>query len=234
MNESRPVLSCRSAERLAEAAEEHLLVGDEAGQAHGVKGDAAYLAPAGVGNGLDLGLDALEGLAAGLDHLLGGGLGGAAGGVDLAGVVELDDLGVVEEARGLAGEVHEQHGADGEVGRDHDAELSCARLLPELVEEFGGQAGGADDEAHAAFESGAREDGGPGGVREVDDDLGLVGVEGGSGLAVEGEPLAGIALAEGVDEGEGFGGGVGGGGEGHLAAHVAASGDDDRDAVHDG
>ena len=126
MKESRPVLSCRRRERLAEAAEEHLLVGDEAGQAHGVEGDPAYLAAARAGNGLDLGFDALEGLAAGLDHLLGSGLGGAAGGVDLAGVVELDDLGVVEEARGLAGEVHEQHGADGEVGRDHDAELSRA------------------------------------------------------------------------------------------------------------
>ena len=112
------------AERLAEAAEEHFLVGDEPGQSHGVKGDAAKLAAARAGDGLHLGFDALEGLAAGLDHLLGGGLGRAAGGVDLAGVVEFDDLGVVEEARRLAGEVHQQHRADGEVGRDDNTELA--------------------------------------------------------------------------------------------------------------
>ena len=169
-----------------------------------------------------------------LDHLLGSRLGGAAGGVDLAGVVELDDLGVVEEARGLAGEVHQQHRADGEVGRDDDAEFARRCLLAEFVEEGGGEAGGADDEANAPFEGGLRKDRGPGGVGEIDDDLGLVGVEGGASLAVEGQALAGIAFAEGVDEGEGFGGGIGGGGEGHLAAHAAASGDNNRDGVHDG
>ncbi len=195
-------------------------------------GHAAQLAAAGTGDRLDFRPDALEGFAARLDHLLGGGFGGAAGRIDLARVVELDDLGVVEEARRLTREVHEQDGADGEVGRDHDPRLARRRLLAQFIEERGGKAGGADDETHAPFEGGAREDRGPGGVGEIDDDCGIVRVEGGSGLAIEGEALAGIALAEGVDEGERFGGGVGGGGERHLTAHGAAPGDDDGDAVH--
>ena len=52
-------------------------------------------------------------------HALGGVHRRARRGVDLVVVVQLDDLGGLEERRGQLGEAHHQHGADGEVGGDH-------------------------------------------------------------------------------------------------------------------
>ncbi len=78
-----------------------------------------------------------EGAASGGEHAFGRGLCGAAGGIDLLFVVEFDDLGVVKEAGGLAGEVHHQDGADGEVGRDHRAGAPGGGLAFEPVHELG-------------------------------------------------------------------------------------------------
>ncbi len=70
--------------------------------------------------------------------------------VHLVGVVELDDLCGLVEARGLLGEVHHQHRADGEVRRDQHPHLRVGRApCPHLVEALGGEAGGADDHVDA-------------------------------------------------------------------------------------
>ena len=53
---------------------------------------------------------------------LGGAPRGAARGVDLVRVVQLDDLDGLEEAGGLRGEAHHQHRAEREVGRDEHAD----------------------------------------------------------------------------------------------------------------
>ena len=52
--------------------------------------------------------------------------------VELRLVVQLDDLGGVEVARGLLGEAHHQHGADREVRREEDRQLRRAGGLVDL------------------------------------------------------------------------------------------------------
>ena len=96
----------RDAQRLGDVAEDDLLVGDDARQAHGVDRD----------------------LAAAASHQLRGARGGARRRVELGRVVVLDDLGRLHVPGGLGGEAHHQHGADREVRR-HEA-LARARPPP--------------------------------------------------------------------------------------------------------
>ena len=63
---------------------------------------------------------AAPGVRAGSRHPLGGAHRGARRGVELAVVVQLDDLGAVRTGRGQLGEAHHQHRADGEVGGHDD------------------------------------------------------------------------------------------------------------------
>ena len=125
-------------ERLTEIAEDHLLVGDEPGQAHRV--DRRRLA------------------AARLRHQLGGARGGAAGRVELGVVVQLDDLGLVHVLRGLRGEAHHQHGADREVGGDQHvrALVGPARRAELAHQRRGVKAGGPDHHVHAGAHAGER------------------------------------------------------------------------------
>ena len=98
MNELRSIESWRIAERLPLASEQHLLVGDQARQPNRV--------------------DRLVDVAARLGDQLRGALRRARGRVELAVVMELDDLDLGHVPRGLGGEAHHQHRADREVGRD--------------------------------------------------------------------------------------------------------------------
>src|SRR6185312_11216099 len=102
---------------LAVAAEQHFLVGDEPGQAHAVDGDAVNGGAAGA---VELGFRGIRGcgdagLGAGRGHKLCSAEGGAGGGVDLAGVVQLDDLHRVKVLGGLGGKVGGEHRAEGKV-----------------------------------------------------------------------------------------------------------------------
>jgi hypothetical protein len=89
-------------ERLADLAQDHLLVGHEPGQAHRVDRD----------------LGCAAGLGARFSHQRGRARRGAARLVELAIVMELDDLGFGHVPGRLGGEPHHQHRADGEVRRD--------------------------------------------------------------------------------------------------------------------
>jgi hypothetical protein len=129
------------AQALAHRAEQHLLVGDQALEAHGVHGDRAGPATAGALHDLVLGR-ILDPVVGGGGHALGGQHGGARRGVDLLVVVELDDLGRLEERRGHLGEAHHQHGADGEVGGDDAVALGELLGQPGVV--LLAEAGGAD------------------------------------------------------------------------------------------
>ena len=113
-------------ERLALAAEDDLLVRDEPGQPHRV--------------------DRLVHVAAGLGDQLGRALGGARRGVELAVVVELDDLdlGHVLGAIRLR-RVHHQHGADREVGRHEHVGAVRAGALDLDAQGVEVEAGRADD-----------------------------------------------------------------------------------------
>ena len=87
-------------EGLALAAEQDLLVGEQAAQADGVHRDAVDVRAARAvqrGDG-GVGLRGAAGLGAGLGDELGGAGGGAGGGVDLVRVVQLDDLDGLEVA----------------------------------------------------------------------------------------------------------------------------------------
>ena len=88
-------------------------------------------------------------------------------------MVELDDLRLIEEARGELRHVHHQNGADGEVGRDYTAEAPLAALCRELRHERIAEAAGADDGTHGVLHRGFGDEGRPREVCEVDDDVGL-------------------------------------------------------------
>ena len=70
-------------------------------------------------------------------------------------MVELDDLDVRHEARGLLGELHHQHGADGEVGREEQAR-ALGRELGELGELLLREPGRAHDAVDAGGERDAQ------------------------------------------------------------------------------
>ena len=110
-------------EALAGGAEQHLLVGEQAVQAHRVDRDAAR-ALAAAGTLDDVARGGVVGpLARRRGHALGRAHRGAGRRVDLAVVVELDDLGRLEPRRRQLGEAHHEHGADGEVGGDEAGAL---------------------------------------------------------------------------------------------------------------
>ena len=113
-------------QQLALAREQHFLVRDEAGQAHGVDGDVAA-------------------------HRLRGRLGRTGRRVDLRLVVRLDDLRARQVLRRLRGEAHHQHRAEREVRRVEDGDSSRAALSPTLGE-IG--AARADDARHAGVDGG--------------------------------------------------------------------------------
>jgi hypothetical protein len=135
---------------LALAAEDHFLVGDEARQPHRV--------------------DRLVDVAAGrVDQLLGA-LGGARGRVELAVVVQLDDLALGHVRRDRLRHLHQQHGADREVGGDEAVGARCLGSCPGGVEV---EAGGADDGVDAGLEAGPHVAERGIGDGEVDDDVGV-------------------------------------------------------------
>ena len=111
-------------ERLALAAEDHLLVGDQAGQPHRV--------------------DRLVDVAAGLADQLRGPLRRPRGRVELAVVVQLDDLALGHVRGDPLRDLHQQHGADREVGSDEAVGAGAGRSAAARsgVEV---EAGGADD-----------------------------------------------------------------------------------------
>ncbi len=80
-----------------------------------------------------------------------GGDGGPGGGVLLVAVVVLDDLGLREVLRRLAGELHHEHRAGGEVGRVEQAR-ALGRAVGQGLQLAVSQAGRADDAIHAPGE----------------------------------------------------------------------------------
>ena len=135
----------RDRQGLAGQAEDHLLVGDEAGQPQAVHGDIALLPASCARQRLPLRLLVAEGLAAPLRRQPPRrGQRRARRRVELGGVVHLDDLGRIEQGRRDLGEMHHQDRADGEVGR-HDA-AHAFRLAGGLdpVHAVGRNACGAD------------------------------------------------------------------------------------------
>ena len=143
-------------QRLPLAAEDDLLVGDEARQPDRV--------------------DRLVDVGAGRGEQLGGPRGGARGLVELAVVVELDDLDLGHELGDPLADLHHQDGADREVRSDECAPaLSPVPViggaLAQLLEV---EAGRPDDDADAGVQAlvGVRQR--LVGDREVDDDVGVV------------------------------------------------------------
>ena len=129
MNDTRSKESWRTVSSSPGAAEQHLLVRHEPAQPHRVHRDAVHARAAGavgvvggrVGDGREAGI-----LPGGTDEV--GRAGGRArGGVDLVGVVQLDDLDRLVEAGRLAREGHHEHRADGEVGGDEHADAAGRR-----------------------------------------------------------------------------------------------------------
>ena len=83
-----------------------------------------------------------------------GACGRARGRVDLARVVQLDDLDGLVEPRRLRGEPHHEDRADGEVRGDEDADLGTLRqLVPERGQALVVPAGGPDDHVHPALDA---------------------------------------------------------------------------------
>ena len=152
MNDSRSIESWRIVSVWPSVAEDHLLVGDEPRQAHGV--------------------DRRLGAAARLGHQPRGERRGAAGRVELAVVVQLDDLGLRHVPRGLGGEAHHQHRADREVGRDEHVGACGSRSAP-CASRSGAEveAGGADHDVHPGAHAGAARSRARCRLREVDDHL---------------------------------------------------------------
>ena len=77
----------------------------------------------------------LEAPLAALGHPAGGGQSRPRRGVDLAFVVHLNDLGVIEEASGDLRKVGHHDGAQSEIGRDYSAKLTFETLAIKLIEE---------------------------------------------------------------------------------------------------
>ena len=96
-------------QQLPLARQQHFLVRDEAGQAHGVDRDVAA-------------------------HRLGGRLGRPGRRIDLRLVVRLDDLCARQVLRCLRGEAHHQHRAEREVRRVEDGDSDSGGALPHLGE----------------------------------------------------------------------------------------------------
>ena len=104
-------------------------------------------------------------------HPLGGPHGRARRGVDLAVVVQLDDLRRLEERRGHLGEAHHQHRRDGEVRCDHAMRRSVAERMPGGVDVGLVEPGGAHHGVHAVHRQPWQRDASCGRDREVDDDV---------------------------------------------------------------
>ena len=124
-------------QRLAETAEDHLLVRHQAADAQAVHADPLDVGTAGPGQagGGGVGDRAGPGLPARGGHQLRGAGRRTGGGVGLVRVVQLDDLDRLVERRGLGGEAHHQDGADGEVRGDQDTRLrGVGQPRAELVE----------------------------------------------------------------------------------------------------
>ncbi len=155
--------------------EQHLLVGHEAAHADRVDRDAVDVGAAGAVEALHrgVGLGAEPRGAAGLGDEARGVARRARGGVDLARVVQLDDLDRLEVRRRHRGEPHHEHRADAEVGGDEHTgpgrrHEPAAQPGEPLVVEAGRADHGVDplgDEELEVAHHGA-------GVGEVDHDLG--------------------------------------------------------------
>jgi hypothetical protein len=207
-------------------------MGDEALEADGMEGDAAELGAPRTDDGLLFGVRMDEIVVAGGAHEFGGGLRGAAGRVDLQVVVEFDNFCVFEEGRGLAGEMHHEDRANCKVRCEHGADLAGFGFLCEPRHEFVVEAGGPDDHADAFGHAGIGKDRGPGGVREIDDDVGSQLVAGGGGIAEEREALEDARLCEAIDVADGSHSVFGEDGGRDLAAHAARTGNQDTDISH--
>ena len=143
-------------ERLGLAAEQHLLMRDQSGEADRV--------------------DRLVDVPARLADEVRGALGGPRRRVELAVVVQLDDLALGHVPRGLGGEAHHQHRPDGEVRRHEDVggPAVAPGILGRGAQVVEVEARGPDDRVGAGVEAGP--DVRRGGLRggEVDDDVGSV------------------------------------------------------------
>ena len=91
--------------------------------------------------------------------------------IDLAVVVQLDDLGRLEERRGHLGEAHHQHRRDGEVRGDHAVRRSVAERRAERLDIGVVEPGRADHGVHAVHRQPRQRHAGRGGDGEVDDDV---------------------------------------------------------------
>ena len=159
----------RDGQRLSWEAEDDLLVGHETRQPHRVDRDVALLPASRSGQRLLFGFAMGERLLAALRRQTArGGERGAGWGVDLAGVVHLDDLDRLEMRSGDFREVHHQHRADREVRRDNPAKTLVLAGGLELVDSVCGDAGGADDRRCPCRDGGERDVQGLGGLCEVD------------------------------------------------------------------
>ena len=156
VNETRSSESCRIVRVSPGAAEEDLLVRDQAAHPQPVHPDAVDVGAAGAvepGRGR-VGHRRAAGLAAGRGDQLRRTTGGAGGRVGLVGVVQLDDLDGLEERRRLRGEAHHQDRADGEVGGDQHADAGrVGQPSAQLVEPAVVEAGRADDGVDAVLDA---------------------------------------------------------------------------------
>ena len=165
MKADRSSVSCRSVRELPLTPEEHLLVGQEPGEPHGVNRDAAdgfaarrgriraSVPPTRVRRGGDLPGRVERGSGRRVALLV---------------VVELDDLHVGEPARRLAREPLQQDHPHREVGRQEEAPSPGRGALAELGHGGAIEPGGAGDDVAARVERGADHVDGRRGDREVD------------------------------------------------------------------
>ena len=156
-------------------AEDNFFVGDHAGHAYGVDGDAVNIGAAGAVEGLGggVGHGRQVGGAPGGGDAFGGVDGGAAGCIEFVGVVVFDDFGGVEEAGGLFCELHGEDRGDGEVGGDEAVGVVAGGPGFDLGEAFGGESGGADHAVNAMGEAEFEVVHDNVGGGEVDDDVRL-------------------------------------------------------------
>jgi hypothetical protein len=126
---------------LPQGAQDYFLMGQQAGQADAVDGDAANLFTA--AGGVTLLRWRYERLTPGGGHSLGRGQGSAGGGVHLAIVVKLNYLGVVHISGRYLGHVNHKDGTQSEVGSDNGTYVAGQGQAVNLGQVCGGEAAGA-------------------------------------------------------------------------------------------
>src|SRR3954452_11385955 len=158
-------------EHLPRAAEQHLFMGHQSGQANGVDATPVYVGTTGSRVGADRVRRGPLPRPCRVDRTSGGQR-RAARRVGLSVMVELDHLGGIEESRGRRREPQKQRPREPEVGRHHAVRVRASREFPNLVEVIGRHPRRADDGVHAALEAPADVPEDRRGMGEVDAALG--------------------------------------------------------------